>query len=58
MDYLVKYKKIKQGRNNMIKTLLEAILLPFTMMAILIDESKRINECGDWDRYHAKRNNK
>lgn len=42
----------------MIKTLLEAILLPFTMMAILIDESKRINEYGDWDRYHAKRNNK
>lgn len=42
----------------MIKTLLEAILLPFTMMAILIDESKRINECGDWNAYHAKRNNK
>lgn len=36
----------------------EAITSPFIGIAVLIDESKRINEDGSWDKYHAKRNNR
>lgn len=34
----------------------DAVTLPFVSIAVLIDESKRINEDGSWDSYHAKRN--
>jgi hypothetical protein len=34
----------------------DAITSPFVSIAVLIDESKRINEDGSWDSYHAKRN--
>ena len=34
----------------------EAIALPFISVAVMIDESKRINEDGSWDKYHARRN--
>ena len=34
----------------------DAITFPFVSIAVLIDESKRINEDGSWDSYHAKRN--
>ena len=36
----------------------DAITLPFVSVAVLIDESKRINEDGSWDEYHRKRNEK
>lgn len=34
------------------------ITLPFIAVAVLIDDSKRYNEDGSWDSYHAKRNKK
>lgn len=30
----------------------------FVACAVLLDESKRINEYGDWNEYHRKRNEK
>lgn len=38
--------------------LFEAFVVPFAMMAILIDESRRINEDGSWDGYWARKNRK
>ena len=29
---------------------------PFVSVAVMIDESKRINEDGSWDKYHARKN--
>ena len=34
----------------------DAITLPFISVAVMIDESKRINEDGSWSEYHRKRN--
>ena len=34
----------------------DAITFPFVSIAVLIDESKRNNEDGSWDSYHAKKN--
>ena len=34
----------------------DAVTAPFVSVAVLIDESKRINEDVSWDSYHAKRN--
>lgn len=39
-----------------IKNFFEAIISPFVSVAVMIDESKRINEDGSWDKYHARRN--
>lgn len=36
----------------------EAITLPFISVAVMIDESKRINEDGSWNEYNRKRNEK
>lgn len=36
----------------------DAITAPFVSVAVLIDESKRINEDGSWDGYHDKKNRK
>lgn len=36
----------------------EALILPFVSIAVMIDESKRINENGDWDAYNARKNRK
>lgn len=41
-----------------LKKIWEAITLPFVSVAVLIDESKRINEDGSWDSYWAKKNAK
>lgn len=30
----------------------------FTACAVLLDESRRINEDGSWDKYWAKKNGK
>ena len=35
-----------------------AIATPFTMIAVLIDDSRRINEDGSWDKYWARKNKK
>lgn len=34
----------------------DAITGPFISIAVLLDESKRINEDGSWNEYHRKRN--
>lgn len=41
---------------KLFKRIWEAITEPFISIAVLIDESKRINEDGDWNEYHRKRN--
>lgn len=38
------------------KRILNAIAYPFVTFAILLDESRRTNEDGSWDKYHAKKN--
>ena len=40
------------------KKIWDAITAPFVSIAVLIDESKRINEDGSWDSYHEKKNRK
>lgn len=32
------------------------VTYPFIAIAVLIDESKRENLDGSWDKYHARRN--
>lgn len=39
-----------------LKKIWDAITLPFISVAVMIDESKRINEDGSWNEYHRKRN--
>lgn len=34
----------------------DAITAPFISIAVLVDESRRINEDGSWDKYWAKKN--
>jgi hypothetical protein len=34
------------------------IAMPFISIAVLIDESRRINEDGSWDKYWERKNNK
>ena len=36
----------------------DAIISPFISIAVLIDESKRINEDGSWDSYWERKNRK
>jgi hypothetical protein len=36
---------------KMFKKLWDAIIFPFVSVAVLIDESKRINEDGSWDKH-------
>lgn len=38
------------------KKLLNAIAKPFVSFAVHLDESRRINEDGSWDKYHARKN--
>ena len=35
-----------------------AVTMPFTALAVALDESRRINEDGSWDKYWAKKNRK
>lgn len=39
-----------------IKRFFDAIITPFVSIAVMIDESRRINEDGSWDSYWAKKN--
>ena len=41
-----------------LKKFFEAIISPFISVAVMLDESKRINEDGSWDAYWAKKNAK
>lgn len=34
----------------------DAITTPFVSVAVMIDESRRINEDGSWDKYWARKN--
>ena len=43
---------------KLIKKIVDLITMPFVSMAVLIDESRRINEDGSWDRYNERRNRK
>lgn len=43
---------------NFISKLWDAISAPFIAIAVLVDESRRINEDGSWDSYWAKKNKK
>ena len=43
---------------NFIAKLWNAITMPFISMAVLIDESRRVNEDGSWDKYWERKNNK
>lgn len=36
----------------------DAITLPFISIAVMLDESKRINEDGSWDKYWERKNRK
>lgn len=36
-------------------SLWEKIKEPFIALAVLFDESKRIDEYGDWERYYANK---
>lgn len=38
------------------KKIIDVLTTPFVSIAVLLDESKRINEDGSWDKYHAKKN--
>ena len=53
---------VNTERNKHMKKLIQkikdSITFPFVAMAILLDESRSINEHGDWNDYHAKRNAK
>ena len=41
---------------KILKNILDAIATPFVSVAVMIDESRRINDDGSWDGYHEKRN--
>ena len=39
-----------------LKNLWNTITMPFVAIAVAIDESRRINEDGSWDKYNARKN--
>ena len=41
---------------NIFKKIFDAVAFPFIALAVHIDESKRINEDGSWDKYFEKKN--
>lgn len=43
---------------KLLQKIWDAITLPFISVAVMIDESKRLNLDGSWDEYHRKRNEK
>ena len=38
------------------KKIVDALISPFVAFAVLLDESKNLNEDGSWDTYWAKKN--
>ena len=43
-------------KKTFIRKILTMFALPFMLFAVLLDESRNINEYGDWNTYHARRN--
>ena len=43
---------------KMFKKVIDFITSPFIAVAVLLDESKRINEDGSWDKYWERKNKK
>lgn len=43
---------------KILKKLWEAITYPFVAVAVLLDESRRENLDGSWDKYWARKNRK
>ena len=43
---------------NFIKKLWNTITMPFVAIAVNIDESRRINEDGSWNKYWERKNHK
>ena len=41
---------------KMFKKVIDFITEPFISIAVLLDESRRINEDGSWDKYHESKN--
>lgn len=41
---------------NFFTNIIDAITTPFISIAVLLDESRRINEDGSWDKYWVKKN--
>lgn len=41
-----------------IKKIFDVIASPFIALAVHIDESRRINENGSWDKYWERKNRK
>ena len=39
------------------KKIITTLTLPFILFSALLNESRAINEYGDWNTYHARRNN-
>ena len=39
-----------------LRNLWNTITMPFTALAVALDESRRINEDGSWDEYNARIN--
>lgn len=48
----------KEVTMKKIKSFLWKIAEPFISVAVMIDESKRINEDGSWDKYWSRKNKK
>lgn len=40
------------------RKIFEALISPFVSIAVMIDESRRINEDGSWNAYNARKNRK
>ena len=43
---------------KILRSFWNAVTMPFTALAVAIDESRRINEDGSWDEYNARINRK
>ena len=43
---------------NIFKRIIDFITYPFVEISVMIDESRRINEDGSWDKYWERKNRK
>lgn len=43
---------------KMFKKAIDFITSPFIAVAVLLDDSRRMNLDGDWDKYHERKNQK
>lgn len=47
-----------RARTSIWRRIIDVITYPFAAISALIDESRRINEDGSWDKYNERRNRK